>query len=159
MRWSRTSSCGGRLRSSGGTAPCPGRQHPRPVRSWKARQDRHRHLRNLSEFFVPEVAYDDAERHIPDVLTKFGSSNETGAALAYLTQLRETVLPVPEEFYVVEKDEALARIEQRDPDDWPILALALVFECPIWTEDNDFFGAGVPTWTTDRVERYLSPKK
>ncbi len=51
---------------------------------------------------------------------------------------------------------ALARIEQRDPDDWPILATALALECPIWTEDNDFFGAGVPTWTTDRVELYLN---
>jgi hypothetical protein len=30
--------------------------------------------------------------------------------------------------------------------------------CPIWTEDNDFFGAGVPTWTTDRVELFLAEK-
>ncbi|MEP7369704.1 MAG: PIN domain-containing protein [Dermatophilaceae bacterium] len=26
---------------------------------------------------------------------------------------------------------------------------------PIWTEDQDFFGTGFPTWTTDRVELYL----
>ena len=26
---------------------------------------------------------------------------------------------------------------------------------PVWTEDTDFFGAGVATWTTDRVELYL----
>ncbi|HZC23037.1 MAG TPA: PIN domain-containing protein [Candidatus Binatia bacterium] len=26
---------------------------------------------------------------------------------------------------------------------------------PIWTEDADFFGAGVATWTTDRVELLL----
>ena len=25
-------------------------------------------------------------------------------------------------------------------------------------EDRDFFGAGVPTWTTDRVELYLGDK-
>jgi len=48
-----------------------------------------------------------------------------------------------------------SRIESRDPDDWPILATALALECPIWTEDQDFFGAGVPTWTTDRVELSL----
>jgi hypothetical protein len=28
--------------------------------------------------------------------------------------------------------------------------------CPIWTEDTDFFGCGVATWTTDRVEIYLA---
>jgi len=44
-----------------------------------------------------------------------------------------------------------SRIESRDPDDRPILATALALECPIWMEDQDFFGAGVPTWTTDRV--------
>ena len=50
--------------------------------------------------------------------------------------------------------EELARIETRDPDDWPILATAMALDCPVWTEDNDFFGTGVPTWTSDRVELY-----
>ena len=27
--------------------------------------------------------------------------------------------------------------------------------CPIWTEDRDFFGMGIPTWTSDLVEVYL----
>lgn len=110
-----------------------------------------------AEFFVPGLAYDDAERHLPEILTKHGRADEIDPALTYLTQLRETILPVPEEVYLDHKAEALSRIEQRDPDDWPVLAAALVFECPIWTEDNDFFGAGVPTWTTDRVELYLKP--
>jgi predicted nucleic acid-binding protein len=108
-----------------------------------------------AEFFVPEVAYDDAERHLPQALTKHDRAEEIDPALTYLAQLRETVLPVPEELYLEQKAEALARIEQRDPDDWPILATALVLACPSWTEDNDFFGTGVPTWTTDRVELYL----
>ena len=51
------------------------------------------------------------------------------------------------------KEEALARI--RDKDDWPALALALQWECAIWTEDQDFFGIGIATWTTNTVERYL----
>ncbi|WP_424436028.1 PIN domain-containing protein [Microbacterium sp.] len=25
----------------------------------------------------------------------------------------------------------------------------------IWSEDKDFFGAGIPTWTSDLVEIYL----
>ncbi|MCC6367466.1 MAG: nucleotide-binding protein, partial [Bryobacterales bacterium] len=43
-----------------------------------------------------------------------------------------------------------------DEDDWPVLAAALALCCPIWTEDTDFFGCGVATWTTDRVELYLT---
>lgn len=33
---------------------------------------------------------------------------------------------------------------------------ALALGCPIWTADQDFFGCGVATWTTDRVELYLA---
>jgi predicted nucleic acid-binding protein len=51
---------------------------------------------------------------------------------------------------------ARERIGNRDEDDWPVLAAALALGCPIWTEDTDFFGCGVATWTTDRVELYLA---
>ena len=27
--------------------------------------------------------------------------------------------------------------------------------CPIWAEDRDFFGMGIPTWTSDLVDVYL----
>lgn len=49
----------------------------------------------------------------------------------------------------------MARIGVRDPMDWPIAAAALALDCPIWTEDKDFFGVGIPTWTSDLVEIYL----
>lgn len=52
------------------------------------------------------------------------------------------------------REEALARI--RDVDDWPALALGLQLECAIWTEDRDFFGTGIATWTSSTVERYLN---
>lgn len=51
---------------------------------------------------------------------------------------------------------ARQRLQKRDEDDWPVLATALALECPIWTEDTDFFGTGVATWTTDRVELLLA---
>ena len=50
---------------------------------------------------------------------------------------------------------ARERIQRRDPDDWPVVAVALMFDIPVWTEDQDFFGSGISTWTTDRVELYL----
>ena len=50
---------------------------------------------------------------------------------------------------------ARERVTPRDPHDWPVVAVALLLDFPIWTEDQDFFGSGVATWTTDRVELYL----
>jgi predicted nucleic acid-binding protein len=47
------------------------------------------------------------------------------------------------------------RLGQRDPEDWPILATALALGYPIWTEDTDFFGCGVATWTCSSVKAYL----
>lgn len=49
----------------------------------------------------------------------------------------------------------MQRIGLRDPMDWPVVAAALALDCPIWTEDKDFFGTGVATWTTDCIEIYL----
>ena len=49
------------------------------------------------------------------------------------------------------------RISERDPEGWPALACALMLRCPMWTEDADFFGTGVATWTTSRVKLYLAP--
>ena len=37
-----------------------------------------------AELFAPEVAYDDAERHLPDILTKRGRVDVIGDSLAFL---------------------------------------------------------------------------
>ena len=51
--------------------------------------------------------------------------------------------------------EARKRLGARDPEDWPILATALALACPIWTEDTDFFGCGVATWTSSSIDSFL----
>lgn len=48
------------------------------------------------------------------------------------------------------EDEALAR-SVRDPNDWPAVACALALTAGIWTNDNDFLGTGVATWTTETL--------
>jgi predicted nucleic acid-binding protein len=53
------------------------------------------------------------------------------------------------------EESARARIASRDADDWPIVATALLIDVPIWTEDQDFFGSGIATWTSSKVELYL----
>ena len=63
---------------------------------------------------------------------------------------------VDPETYVPFEAVARERIDRRDQDDWPVLASALALGCPIWTEDTDFFGSGVATWTTGRAELYLA---
>ncbi len=76
-------------------------------------------------------------------------------ALAFLRTLGELVEPVGGEVYGEFEAVARARLGQRDPEDWPILAAALALGCPIWTEDTDFFGCGVATWTSSLVEVFL----
>ncbi len=56
------------------------------------------------------------------------------------------VAEVPEEVYADLKDEALRRLP-RDPSDWQVAALALSLGTGILTEDGDFFGCGIATWT------------
>lgn len=44
--------------------------------------------------------------------------------------------------------EAEQLIGDRDPDDWPTVALALSTSHPIWTQDKDFAVTGLTAWTT-----------
>ena len=66
------------------------------------------------------------------------------------------VRPLELGVYEVLKTQAFQRIAMRDADDWPVLACVMKIGCPVWTEDADFFGAGVATWSFDRVELYLA---
>jgi predicted nucleic acid-binding protein len=108
-------------------------------------------------FLAPDIAFDEAREHLPAVLAKRGKSAEAiQAALEKLVTLAHVIVPVPAESYLPFKDRALARIGPRDPDDWPVLACALAADCPIRTEDTDFFGAGVAMWTTASVELFFA---
>jgi predicted nucleic acid-binding protein len=65
------------------------------------------------------------------------------------------VEPVDRSLYEDYEKLARERVLTREADDWPIVAVALLLDFPIWTVDQDFFGSGVATWTTDRVELFL----
>jgi len=106
-----------------------------------------------AQFFSPDVAYADARKYLPALLEKRGIQSES--AMAVLDALETIVLPLELGVYADFKVQALQRIAMRDADDWPVLACAMTIACPVWTEDADFFGTGVATWTTDRVELYL----
>jgi len=106
-----------------------------------------------TDFFAPNVAFDEAREHLPVILGK--RVVNASAALAVLSSLYAVVQIIDPDTYAAFEYVARQRLRHRDQDDWPILATALALRCPIWTEDTDFFGCGVATWTTDRVEIYL----
>lgn len=103
-------------------------------------------------FFTPDVAWQDARTWLPQILRKKHADHAAMATLDALAMLIETV-----EFaqYSEYQAAAIQRIAKRDADDWPILASAMLLNCPIWTEDQDFFGTGVATWISDRVQLYF----
>ena len=53
--------------------------------------------------------------------------------------------------------EARAR-SLRDPAVWPTVAGALALDAGIWTNDNDFLGTGVATWTTETLRGWLETR-
>jgi len=50
---------------------------------------------------------------------------------------------------------ARKRIGWRDPEDVELLALALHFKIPLWSNDNDFKGCGVEQFTTAELLKRL----
>jgi hypothetical protein len=104
-------------------------------------------------FFAHDVAFDDAEKYLPLLLSRRGKPTaDLAAALGWLRSLIEPVAP---ELYAPFETEARERIGDRDENDWPVLATALALACDIWTEDADFLGAGVAVWTTNRIEIFF----
>jgi predicted nucleic acid-binding protein len=106
------------------------------------------------KFFAPDSAYSEARKYLPALLQKRDIPNPP--AMAVLDLLVSIVEPMELEMYENFKEAALKRIAIRDANDWPVLACAMALGCAVWTEDADFFGAGVATWTTDRVELYFA---
>jgi predicted nucleic acid-binding protein len=62
---------------------------------------------------------------------------------------------VAREIYAGAIPKARKRIGKRDPDDVELLALALHFKVPLWTNDNDFEGCGLEWFTTAALLRRL----
>lgn len=104
-------------------------------------------------FFVPETAYAEAEEHLAALVVKRGGNAAKG--LASLRSVAAITTVVDLEFYKDFETEARKRLGARDPDDWPILAAAMALRCPIWTEDTDFFGCGVATWTSASIDSFF----
>ena len=106
-----------------------------------------------ARFYTPDVCFQDARKYIP--IISEDRRLEADLGLSVLDRIGQLVEQVDRSLYEEYERSARGRVELRDPDDWPVVAVALLLDLPIWTEDQDFFGSGVATWTSDRVEIYL----
>ncbi len=105
-------------------------------------------------FYTPEVCVEEALKYIPPIAQR--KRLDPDVSKANLTQLLDSCLNIVEcNLYEEFEQRARARIASRDADDWPVVATALLLEAPIWTEDRDFFGSGIATWTSAKIELYL----
>lgn len=105
-------------------------------------------------FYVAEANYEEAEHYLAQLAPARGIPDAVWRES--LNAVMSAIQLVGQEELTLVETEAKARIAGRDERDWPAVAAAMQFSCPVWTEDSDFFGAGVPTWTTETVEIYLN---
>lgn len=96
-------------------------------------------------FFTVGPVLAEVEEYLPVLAEKKGLN--LAAMRAVLAMLPLAVVPAEE--YSSQVEEARDLIAERDPDDVPLLALALALGCPIWTNDSDFKGIpNVAVYTT-----------
>jgi predicted nucleic acid-binding protein len=106
------------------------------------------------DFYTPDYCLQEALARIPEIAARRREVPEL-AELFLLLVIKVALHVVDHSFYDELEESARARISARDVNDWPVVATALLLGAPIWTEDKDFFGSGIATWTTDRIELYL----
>jgi len=92
---------------------------------------------NQVAFYTPDLCFQDAEKYLPIILEK-RHNIDVHLAMDVLTQISQIVYPLDKDLYSQFEVEARKRIASKDEDDWPVIAAALFFNCPIWTEDKDF---------------------
>jgi predicted nucleic acid-binding protein len=108
---------------------------------------------NQVDFRTPDISFPTVRRALTQALERKGADPE--AAFEVLTGLMKIVEPINAPLYEVFGPPARERVGAGDSRLWPVVAVALLFESPIWTHDEDFFGTGIAVWKTDTIELYL----
>ena len=112
------------------------------------------------ELYLPEQMWGETRVELPRRISAFirrrGFEPNLGDQLtaACLAAVEANIVILDEGIYAALEHEARER-SVRDPTDWPVVAGALALTAAIWTNDNDFLGTGVATWTTDTLQRWL----
>jgi predicted nucleic acid-binding protein len=90
-------------------------------------------------FYAPDVCFEDTRKYIVSFAERRRVDHTNG--LVVLAQIEHIVETVDRSLYEAHESPARSRVALRDPQDWLIVAEAMLLECPIWTEDRDFFAA------------------
>jgi predicted nucleic acid-binding protein len=77
------------------------------------------------------------------------ATSEVGAVL-------DQIGLVPWSDYAALEPAASRRLREGGKSDWPALAASLALGWPIWSDDVDYFGVGVPVWSTDNIDLIAS---
>jgi predicted nucleic acid-binding protein len=115
---------------------------------------------HLLELFLPERMWGETKVEIPRRISLFARRRGLEPTLrdqlsaSCLAAVEANITIIDEAIYGAVEDEARAR-SLRDPNDWPAVAAALALACGMWTNDNDFLGTGIPTWTTESLTAWL----
>lgn len=113
------------------------------------------------ELYIAQMAWEETRhelgKRIEKMVRKEVFSQAAGQSLLSnaITLAETKLIIVPHEIYASWETIARLRIP-RDPNDWFTVALALVLSAGIWTNDGDFLGCGLPTWTTETLISHLS---
>ncbi|HET6950159.1 MAG TPA: PIN domain-containing protein [Acidimicrobiales bacterium] len=110
--------------------------------------------------FLPERMWGELQVELPRRIRAFVRRRDLELSIGddlsglCLAAVEANVAVVDVAVYAALEDEARAR-SLRDPDDWPVVATALALSAAVWTNDNDFLGTGVATWTTPTLHAWL----
>lgn len=81
------------------------------------------------DFFTPDTCVEEAEKYLPMLLEKRRISTEL--LLEVFSHVKGLLRIIDKTIYQEHAFEAQERIKNRDLDDWPAVATALLFNCPI----------------------------
>ena len=105
-----------------------------------------RHV-DISEVLTSQFNLDEVGEYAVQIAKRKGLA--TDSILLALATLPVTI--VQRTVYRRSLAEARRRMAHRDADDVDLLALALHFDAPVWSNDNDFADAGVEWYTTAQL--------
>jgi len=108
---------------------------------------------NVEGVVTAETTLAEVQEYAPLLAKK----KRLSADLVLLAVATLAVTVVDSSVYARSVSEARRRIGRRDPDDIDILALALHFGLPVWSNDNDFEISGVEWYTTANLLARLRP--
>lgn len=102
---------------------------------------------DIEEILTTESTMAEVEEYVPLLARK----RQLRADLVLLAVAALPVTVVNRAAYSKSVAEANRRIARRDPDDVDLLALALHYRIPIWSNDRDFQIARVEVFTTENL--------